>query len=390
MMRKCPFWRWLALAVMMLTGFTGRILAWPNIPANVSFVTVQPTDPLATEPDGNSGNFTLSRTGDTNASLTIPFSIGGTASNGVDYAVVPLTVTFAAGQTSTNIAVAPVNEPSATGYKTVVLSLPRHSTNFFVGSLDRAVVYIVYDYTNVPPSVRIVTPTNAASFLSLPNIELAANTSDSNDWVTAVEFLANGAEIGMVTNNPFHDDPFRPLVLRESHGSVVPILPGSRLRRFQFVWTNVPPASYSLTAVATDNAGLQTTSDAITIEVTTNLPVPRVRIINPVHGAEFPDRAAINLFAAAGEAGGVVNTVEFLANGASVGMVTNYLAAEPDSPFHLRLQWLPYFLRWTNAPVGSNILTAVVTDNNGSTVTSAPVHITVTTNLYHHRYGWGR
>ena len=83
----------------------------------------------------------------------------------------------------------------------------------------------------------------------------------------------------------------------------------------------------------------------------------------------------------------MINTVEFLANGASVGMVTNYLAAEPDSSFHLRMQWLPYFFQWTNAPAGTNTLTAVATDNNGITATSAPVHITVTTNIYHH-HGW--
>ncbi len=124
------------------------------------------------------------------------------------------------------------------------------------------------------------------------------------------------------------------------------------------------------------------------IDVTTNLPVPQTRIINPVNGAEFPDLAAINLYAAAGEVGGVVDTVEFLANGASLGVVTNYLAAEPASPFHLRIQWLPYYFRWTNAPVGSNIVTAVAVDNNGSKAASAPVNINVTTNLFRRRHGW--
>jgi hypothetical protein len=369
-------------------GLTGKVLAWPDLHAHLQFVTVQAADPLATEPDGVPGSFKICRAGDTNASLTIPFSVGGSASNGVDDALIPLSVTLAAGQASTNIPVTPVNEPSATGYKTVVLSLPRHDTNFIVASLDRAVVYIVYNYTNVPPAVRIVTPTNGSSYLSLPNIELAANASDSNGWVTTVEFLANGSRIGRVTNNPFSDELLQPLVLRESHGSIVPTIPGSRLSRFQFVWTNVPPGSYSLTALATDNAGLQTTSDALAIDVTTNLPVPRVRILNPVGATEFPDLATINLFAAAGEAGGVVNTVDFLDNGTNLGTVTNYLAAEPDSPFHLRMQWLPYYFRWTNAPVGSNILTAVATDNNGSTATSAPVRIDVTTNIFHHHHGW--
>lgn len=374
---------------MLTLGLSITILAASAARVEPPFVTVQATDPLATEPGGDSGSFTISRAGATNSAVTISFSLGGTATNGVDYEPVPLSITLPVGEVSSNVVVTPKSEPSATGYKTVILSLSRRGTNFIVASLDRAVVYIVYHYTNVPPAVNIVTPTNGALFLSLPNIEIAANASDSNGWVTSVEFFANGTEIGVVTNNPFYGGPIRPLTLRESHGSIVPVVPGFRGSRYQFVWTNVPAGTYNLTAVATDNAGLQTTSETVAIEVSTNLPVPQARIINPVKGAEFPDLAAINLYAAAGEAGGVVQTVEFLANGASLGVVTNYLATEPASQFHLRMQWLPYYFRWTNAPVGSNALTAVATDNNGSTATSAPVSITVTTNVYHRRHGWG-
>ena len=387
MLLKCLLRSRFALAAMIFVGLAGCLPSLLAFPHEAQFVTVQPTDPLATEPDGTSGTFKLTRAGDTNAPLTVPFTLGGTASNGIDYSAIPLTVTLAAGQVSSNIAVAPISEPTAMGYKTVVLSLPRHATNFVVASLDRAVVYIVYRYTNVPPAVSIVAPANGTSFLSLPNIEVAANASDSNGWITSVEFFANGAAIGVVSNNPFGDYLEQPLVLRESHGSIVPTVTGWHASRFQFVWTNVPPGNYNLTAVATDNAGLQTTSEPVAIDATTNLPMPRTRIVNPVSGAEFPDMAAINIFAAAGEVGGVVDTVEFLANGASLGIVTNYLAAEPASQFHLAMQWLPYYFRWTNAPAGSNILTVVATDNNGSKAVSATVNINVTTNIYRRRHG---
>ncbi len=143
-----------------------------------------------------------------------------------------------------------------------------------------------------------------------------------------------------------------------------------------------------MTAVATDNAGLQTTSKPATIEVTTNLPVPHIKLINPVNHAEFPDISPINLVAAAGEVGGVINTVEFLTNGVSLGVVSNYLAAEPSGLFHLQMQWLPYYFRWTNAQSGSNILTAIATDNNGTKITSEPIDINVTTNSYRHHRGW--
>jgi hypothetical protein len=380
--------------LVLLAGYLPHGVAAPMIRANYPIITVQATMPLASEPGNNPATFTFTRAGNTNSAITVPFGIGGTASNGVDYAEITNAISLAAGQNSTNIVITPVTEPSATGYKTVVLTLPRHYVEppavpvFVVGSLSRAVAYIAYDYTNVPPTVSLVEPTNGSSFLSLPNIEIAANAFDSNGWVTTVEFLANGTRLGVVSNNPAEGRPGEAMVLRESHGSMLPVWLGSHVNRYQFVWTNVPPGNYSLTAIATDNAGLQMTSAAIDIVVTTNLPIPSVRIVSPPPGAEFPDLVNINIYAAAAEVGGVVDTVEFLADGKTLGVATNYLAAEPSSQFHLRMQWLPYSFHWTNAPVGSNILTVVATDNNGSQATSAPVSINVSTNVYHHRRGW--
>jgi hypothetical protein len=383
--------RWIVFSVL-LTGFWLKGVAASMFATNFSIVTVQATMPLASEPGNNPAIFTFSRSGNTNSALAISFGIGGTASNGVDYAAITNSISLEAGETSTNVVITPVDEPSASGYKTVVLTLPRRldaelsgSTNHRVGSLSKAVAYIAYNYTNIPPTVSIVTPTNDSSFLSLPNIEIAANAFDSNGWVTTVQFLANGKRLGVVSNNLFGSRTAEPLILRESHGSIVPGWAGSHVNRYQFVWTNVPAGSYALTAVATDNAGLQTTSAAIDIAVSTNLPSPQVRIVSPATGAEFPDLVNINIYAAAAEVGGVVKTVEFLANGKSLGVATNYLATEPSSQFHLRMQWLPYSFRWTNAPVGSNVLTAVATDNNGTQAVSAPVTINVSTNAYHSR-----
>ncbi len=382
---------WRVLTIL-LAGSCLNVSAAPMIPVSLPIVTVQATMPLATEPGNNPAIFTFSRAGNTNPALTVSFKIGGTASNGVDYAAITNSISLAAGQTSANVAITPVTEPSAKGYKTVVVTLPRRrvmeplaTPDYYVGSIDRAVAYIAYNYTNVPPTVSIVTPTNDTSFLSLPNIEIAANAFDSNGWVTSVEFLANGKALGVVGNNSFGSLKAEPLVLRESHGSILPVWQGHHVNRYQFVWTNVPSGDYALTAVATDNAGLQMTSAAIQIVVGTNLPVPEVRIVSPAPGAEFPDMAKINIYAAAAEVGGVINSVEFLANGKSLGVATNYLATEPSSQFHLKMQWLPYYFRWTNAPSGSNVLTAVATDNNGIQATSAPVGINVSTNAYHLR-----
>ncbi len=388
-LRKCALTAVLAGGIFVAEA--APVIPWPGLPC----VSVQATAPLASEPGHNPGAFTISRVCNTNAALTVTYTLGGTASNGVDYAAIPTSITLGAGQVATNITVTPLSKPASTGYKTVILTLPNISMRpgaepaLMIGALNRALVYIVYQYTNLPPSVSLVSPTNGASFLSKPNLVLAATASDSNGWVTTVQFFANGSSLGVVSNHPFGTFPLQALEMRKSHGSVLPVLPGESLNRFQFVWTSVPPGGYSLTAVATDNAGLQTTSAPVNITVTTNLPIPKVRIINPGQGAEFPDQAPINLYAAAGETDGVVDTVEFFSNGASVGASTNYLATEPTGPEPFRLKWLPYYVQWTNAPAGSNTLTAVATDNNGSKATSAPVSISVTTNVFHHRHPWG-
>ena len=142
--------------------------------------------------------------------------------------------------------------------------------------------------------------------------------------------------LGVVSNNAFGSRTAEPLVLRESHGSVLPVWLGSHVNRYQFVWTNVPPGNYALTAVATDNAGLQTASAAINIAVSTNLPMPVVRIVSPRPARNFQTWPRSIFMRPPPRLGGVVNTVEFLANGRSLGVATNYLAAEPSSQFHLR------------------------------------------------------
>ncbi len=355
-------------------------------------VTVQAAQPLAYEPGSHAGVFIISRGEDTNAAVTVACSLTGTATNGVDYATVPTSVTLAAGQSGTNLLITPVVEPAATGYKTVQLKLTQPGSHFYQPwrGYDTAVVYIAYNYTNAAPTVAIVSPTNDASFLSRPDLVIAARAGDSNGWVTSVEFFASATSLATVTNQPFCFGPFRPLPARRGKAALPPILPAPQNNPYWIIWPNVPPGAYALTAVATDNAGLQTTSAVVNITVTTNLPVPEVRIAAPASGATFPSNSAISLVAAAGEPGNGIATVEFLNQGASLGTVTNNPACPwPDlswAPRGTNIIWRPFFFLWTNPPVGSNSVTALATDNNGTQVLSAPVTINVKTNSYHHHW----
>ncbi len=90
--------------------------------------------------------------------------------------------------------------------------------------------------------------------------------------------------------------------------------------------------------------------------------LPSVAITNPVAGARFAPPTNLVIAASAQSGNGTIARVEFF-----VG-TTNKLG-EAFVP--------PYALTWTNPPVGSHVLTAVVTDDVGATASSPPVSILV-------------
>src|ERR1035438_889710 len=89
----------------------------------VPVVTIQATQPIATVT--NSGAFTVFRVGNADATLNVWYVLGGTASNGADYAAIPPhLVEIPAGATSNTIVITPLtNPPAASVVKTVVLTL---------------------------------------------------------------------------------------------------------------------------------------------------------------------------------------------------------------------------------------------------------------------------
>jgi hypothetical protein len=130
-------------------------------------VTITARDPLATEGTNcyrwpgwptplpatcrgtNTASFVVRRSGDTNASLTVHYQIGGTASNGVDYLTLPGMVVIPAGQRIAPISLVPLDDALPERIETVVLSvyeLPLGSPlppPYTVGKPGRAAAIIV-------------------------------------------------------------------------------------------------------------------------------------------------------------------------------------------------------------------------------------------------------
>src|SRR5262249_4968181 len=86
----------------------------------------------------------------------------------------------------------------------------------------------------------LTSPAAGAVFTAPASIAMTATASDSDGTITKVEFFQGATKLGQDTTSPY-----------------------------AFTWSSAPAGNYSLTAVATDNTGLQGTSAAVPIAVAT-------------------------------------------------------------------------------------------------------------------------
>jgi RHS repeat-associated protein len=93
----------------------------------------------------------------------------------------------------------------------------------------------------LPPTVSLNVPTGAP-FIAPATVGLSATATDSDGTVARVDFYAGGTLLGSDSSSPF-----------------------------QFTWSNVATGSYSITAKATDNSNVSTTSAPRTVTITTSV-----------------------------------------------------------------------------------------------------------------------
>jgi hypothetical protein len=296
------------------------------------FVTITATDPMALE-GTSTGAFTLIRNGDTSSALTVDLGIGGSASNGVDYAQITNEVTIPAGYLAIDIAVTPIVDTTDRGNKTVVLTI-KTNADYQVGGERRATVTIIDDVFNTPvPTVSLVEPTNGSTFEFPAGITLTADAGDSGGaTITSVSFFVDDDLLGRVTNAPY-----------------------------TLVWTNGHGGRHMLFARAVDNLGQSALSTPIEVTITDILPA--VQITSPTNGQNFSAHQDIPIAATVTDAdsAATIARVTFYANGRSLGSVTN----------------TPYQIAWSNAPAGFYTLQAAATDNVGQKAYSKGVQINV-------------
>jgi hypothetical protein len=119
--------------------------------------------------------------------------------------------------------------------------------------------------------------------------------------------------------------------------------------------------TYYFSVTAYDAAGDESAGSNEISFTTAAAPVPMIGITSPGDGSTLAEPATMALSATASETGGSIATVDFYNGSTFLGEATAS----------------PYTVGWSGVAAGTYPITAVATDANGVTTTSAPVNVTV-------------
>jgi Big-like domain-containing protein/parallel beta helix pectate lyase-like protein len=191
-----------------------------------------------------------------------------------------------------------------------------------------------YKYGNADttaPTISLTAPANNAT-VSGVSVTVSANASD-NVGVAGVQFKLNGANLGAEDTTAPYSVTLNTMTLANG--------------------------THTLTAVARDAAGNQTTASSRSIIVSN--PPPSVALTSPVNGASYTAPATINLAASVVANGHTITRVQFF-NG------TTLLGEDLTAP---------YSFTWNSVTAGSYSLSARAVYGGGSMVASTATSVSV-------------
>jgi N-acetylneuraminic acid mutarotase len=189
---------------------------------------------------------------------------------------------------------------------------------------------------NAPPAVRVSAPADNATFESGANIDITAETSDTDGAVSSVHFYAGDALIGSDSTAPFG-----------------------------FTWPEVRGGVYTIKAVATDDAGGVNTSAPVRFSVNPSTAPPSCVLNTPVNGATYTPPASLAFMAtASANRDRKLTTVQFFDGNRSLGTF-NYNPAGT------------YEFNYGGLQNGTYTFTVRCTDSAGVAVTTPPTVVTV-------------
>ncbi|HMA30313.1 MAG TPA: Ig-like domain-containing protein [Casimicrobiaceae bacterium] len=196
---------------------------------------------------------------------------------------------------------------------------------------------VVYVVVGDGPKVVVTQPAGCGQVDGPVDLVLSADAASTTGTISRVEFF-DGASLVGTANSP----PWRATLASAAVGT------------------------HSITARATDNHGLATTSRAAQVEVRGANQPPSVSLATPADGARYPIGSTVSLTANASDPDGTIAAVEYRIGtaGSLIGRAT--------SP--------PYAVAWSGMASGTYGLVAVAYDDRGASATSAMASVTIAPN----------
>jgi hypothetical protein len=163
-------------------------------------VEIEASDPVASEPGTDLGEFRVFVANASAATITdnfqVIFSIGGTAINNVDYALDPTVVTLGPGTLSTTIEVAPIDDDFTDSSETVILTLMPATDVYVVGDPGSATVTIADNEVSASLAGQVYLDANGNGARDEGELAIggvALNLNGADDFDQTVETASDGS-----------------------------------------------------------------------------------------------------------------------------------------------------------------------------------------------------
>jgi hypothetical protein len=130
--------------IFRLTAFDGELTSFDDVIITVLepvYVSVTASDPDASELGPDTGEFTLTRTGDTNTALTVTLGFSGTASNAVDFVALTNSVTFPVSSNTLALSLVPILDDRIEGDESVTVTVLTNLAYVVNGSPATATIH---------------------------------------------------------------------------------------------------------------------------------------------------------------------------------------------------------------------------------------------------------
>jgi len=131
--------------------------------SGVPLVSIAATDAGAAESGPATGTFTVSRSGTIDGDLSVALSLGGSATEGDDFAAVARTAVIPDGQSTAVLTLTPIDDDLEESSETVTLSIAA-DTAYVIGTSDAATVRIADDDGTIPDVTYVVVDTGQTTF----------------------------------------------------------------------------------------------------------------------------------------------------------------------------------------------------------------------------------